>query len=258
MKTKKRDYVQELFKLLMVLGLIALLFAPGAIVQARTPLQISNLTAPLAPQLTWNDLGSAERTFPVNGESVTLTGTVYGAGEEFNYETNDAVATYYTPTSLALIGWREIGNFPQSNGVSMLYFKDGLFSLVEFAGCRDNAALVCLTVWESAVTALIPAQNTQDSPAPLTALPFNKTSPMNGDTNMPTTVTLKWNAYSGTKFNHYRACIDTSDNSSCNAVGGWISIWGGTCRCLRSWMGRLLVMPPCINIWADGNGMWAA
>ncbi len=229
MKTKKRDYVQELFKLLMVLGLIALLFAPGAAVQARTPKQVSNITAPLAPQLTWNDLGLAERTFPVNGESVTLTGTVYGAGEEFNYETNDAVAAYYTPLSLALIGWQEVGNLPQSNGMSTLYFKDGVFSLVEFAGCEDNAALACLTVWESAATTLAPTPYTQDSPAPLAAAAFNKTSPLSGAFNMSSPVTLKWNAYSGTKFNHYRICIDTIDNDLCdNGANGWTSIWGGT------------------------------
>ena len=237
-ETKKRDYVQELFKLLMVVGLIALLFAPaGAAAQARTGnalLQTDGINAPLSPDLAWNDLGSAERSFPVNGESVTLTGTVYGAAEEFNLEANDAVAAYYTSPSLAAIGWREVGNFPQTNGISTLYFKDGVFALVEFVGCQDNDALACLTVWGSGPTDLVPAESVQSSPVPQASAAFKKTSPANGAFNMATTVTMTWSAYSGTKFNHYRACLDTSDNGSCDSVGGWRSIWSGTSAAVSS------------------------
>jgi hypothetical protein len=224
-KTKKQNYVQELFKLLMAVGLIALLFAPGAAAEAKNSLQTGGVTAPLASQLTWNDLGSAERSFPVNGKTVTLSGNAFGAVEEFNLESNEAVATYYTSPSLALIGWRQVDNFPQSNGVSTLYFRDGVFALVEFSGCKDAPALACLTVWESVSTDLVPQSPKFISP---NTVPFDKTSPANHTSNLAASVPLVWNPYGGANLNHYRYCMDTVNNATCDASGGWTSVWSGT------------------------------
>src|SRR5215207_9476860 len=95
--TKKSSHIHGLFNLLMALGLITLLFGPLGDVKA----QKGNPAAPLSPQLTWTDLGPTERALMVNGQSVTLSGITYKAGEEFNLENSDKLATYYSTTRLA-------------------------------------------------------------------------------------------------------------------------------------------------------------
>ncbi len=50
---------------------------------------------------------------------------------------------------------------------------------------------------------------------------FGKTSPANGATQLPTSLTLSWGASSGAT--SYEYCLDTSHDNVCNSVNGWVS-----------------------------------
>ncbi len=230
MKThsSKNNLFQELPKILLVLGVIASIFAPSLSALAQKPaIQIEGILAPLAPQLSWNDLGKAERSFAVNGETVALSGKAYAAIEEFNFEAREDITEYYATPTMEERGWKEVSSEPQANGVTSIYFHDsGVFAAVEFVGCDDNAALACLTVWASEPTDLVP-QVSKPDPEPL-AVTFVKTYPTNNSLGISSKPTLTWAAYTGTKFSHYRYCIDQVANSNCDATGGWTSIWSGT------------------------------
>jgi hypothetical protein len=230
MKTNpnKNNLLQEFPKILLVIGVIVALFAPSLSVLAKTPaIQTDGILAPLAPQLSWGDLGKAERSFAVNGETVTLPGNAYHALEEFNLDGRDDIATFYSTPSLEGMGWREVSTQPTIDGVTSIYYHDsGVFAAVEFVGCEDNQALACLTVWASELTDLVP-QESKPAPEPL-AVTFVKTYPADNSVGISSKPTLTWAAYTGAKFSHYRYCVDQSINSDCNATGGWTSIWSGT------------------------------
>jgi len=233
MKNNKLNHLKGAHNFLISLALIALLIVPEMAVQA----QAEPVSAPLVPALTWNDLGLAERAISVNGESVTLTGTVYQASENFNLEATDVVSDYYSSTNLATLGWRKISTTPYPNGVSTLYFHaDGLFALVEFVGCKEDSSLSCLTVWQSIPVDIVPAEDDQFVPDLTATAAFNKSAPSNGAVNINTSTTFSWTEYTGTKFNHYRYCYDTSDNSKCDE--GWTSVWSGTSATVSSLVGN--------------------
>ncbi|MBI3174284.1 MAG: S-layer homology domain-containing protein [Chloroflexi bacterium] len=229
MKTNSnKKFIHELPKILLIFGLIVSIFAPAYSALAQTPaIQTDGILAPLAPQLTWGDLGTQSRSIEVNGETVDLSGNAYRAREEFNLDGRDDIAGYYSTTSLKELGWEHVSTKPFSNGVtSVFYHESGVFASVEFVGCQDNNALACLTVWASDPTDLVPAPGRPD-PQPM-AVTFNKTAPANNATGVSTKPTLTWTAYTGSTFNHYRYCIDKTNNSSCDSSGGWTSIWSGT------------------------------
>ncbi|HUE98316.1 MAG TPA: S-layer homology domain-containing protein [Anaerolineales bacterium] len=226
MKTniKQSGHVQRLFHLLMALGLLTLLFAPLGAVRAQTEIP----PPPLSSQLTWADLGAVERAFVLNGESVTLSGTSYQAGEEFNLEGSDEIAAYYSTASLAELGWEEINTTPYPNGVTSLYFhSSGTYAIVEFVGCESESALSCLTVWGSNPTDVVPVQDAENGFGPKAVGTVSKSAPANSATNVDTSVTLSWGAYTGTDLNRYRYCIDKSNDSQCDASGGWTAVWSG-------------------------------
>ena len=226
MKTskKKSSHTHGLFNLLMALGLITQLFGPQGDVKA----QKGNPAAPLSPQLTWTDLGPTERALMVNGQSVTLSGITYKAGEEFNLENLDELATYYSTTRLARLGWVEIQTTPYPNGASSLYFHTaGVYLLVEFVGCEDSSELSCLTVWESDSTSIMPAEEARNQFTPQALGTLSKSTPANSATNLNTNVTLTWTAYTGTDLSRYRYCIDKINNSECDAAGAWRAVWSG-------------------------------
>jgi hypothetical protein len=153
---RKPSHRQQIFNPFLAFGLIILLLAPATSVAA----QAGEPPAPLFPQLTWTDLGPAERAFEVNGESVTPSGTLYQAEEQFNLEASDAIAAYYSSTNLRQSGWQKVSTTPYPNGVSSIYFNSaGVYTVVEFVGCEAEARLTCLTVWQSNPTDIIPSQN---------------------------------------------------------------------------------------------------
>src|SRR5215212_1700565 len=210
-----------IFNALIVLGLITMLFAPSGMAEAQTGIP----PAPLSPQLTWTDLGLTERAFIVNGDSITLSGTSNQAQEAFNLESSDDIAAYYSTVSLAGLDWREVSTTPDTNGTTSAYFHSaGVYAVVEFVGCEVDMALTCLTVWQSNPSDIVPAQEQRFHPQAVGTL--GKSSPANGATNVDTTVTLNWSAYTGTNLNRYRYCIDKTNNSQCDASGGWTNASG--------------------------------
>ncbi len=221
---KQSGYAQGLFNLLMALGLLTLLFAPGGAVLAQTGIP----PAPLSPQLIWVDLGPTERAFTVNGESITLSGTSYQASEAFHLDGSDPIASYYSTVSLAKLGWQEIGATAASNGMTSVYFHSaGTYVVVEFTGCEAESALTCLTVWQSSPTDTVPMQAVAGGLQQQALGTLGKSTPANAATEVNTSVTLTWSAYTGTDLSRYRYCIDKTNNSECDASGGWTAVWSG-------------------------------
>ena len=212
----KPTHTQQLLNFIVVFGLITLLLAPVNNVQA----QAGEPSVPLSPELTWLDLGPTERAFTVNGESVTLSGLSYQADAAFNLESSDSIATYYSTPSLAQLGWQQVSRTPDTNGTTSVYFHSaGVYAVVEFVGCDENPALSCLTVWQSNPSDLVPSEEERFSPQAVGTV--GKSSPSDNATNVNTTVTLSWNAYTGTDLDRYRYCIDKTSNSECDAAGDW-------------------------------------
>jgi hypothetical protein len=224
-RRKQLGRVQGLFNILMAFGLVCLLLGPGEAVQA----QEGPPPAPLAPQLQWSDLGSAERSFEVNGEAVTLSGTVYGPSQPFNLETSEDASSFYATTNLAELGWRYLGTTPSSNGVVSIYFHEyGVYALVELTVCGDEMPATCLTVWESTVSDVVPAPAGEERAEAQALGTLGKSSPANGATGVNTNLNISWTSYTGTNLNRYRYCIDESNNSQCDASGGWTAVFGRT------------------------------
>jgi hypothetical protein len=212
----KPTLTQKMLNFVVVFGLITLLLAPVNSVQA----QAGEPSVPLSPELTWLDLGPTERAFTVNGEFVTLSGLSYQAESAFNLESSESIAAYYSTPSLAQLGWQQVSRTPDTNGTTSVYFHSaGVYAVVEFVGCDENPALSCLTVWQSAPSDLVPSQEERFSPQAVGTV--GKSSPSNDATNVNTTVTLSWNAYTGTDLDRYRYCIDKTNNSDCDAAGSW-------------------------------------
>ena len=212
----KPTRTQQILNFIVVFGLITLLLAPVNNVQA----QAGEPSVPLAPELTWLDLGTTERAFTINGEFVTLSGMSYQAEGAFNLESSDSIATYYSTPSLAELGWRQVSRTPDTNGSTTVYFHaSGVYAVVEFVGCDENPALSCLTVWQSDPSDIVPSEEERFSPQAVGTV--GKSSPSDDATNVNTTVTLSWNAYTGTDLDRYRYCIDKTNNSECDNSGDW-------------------------------------
>ena len=225
MKTsfRKPTHARQMFNFFLAFGLITLLFAPLSAVQAQTGAP----STPLSPELSWTDLGPGERAFALNDDFITLPGTFYQADQPFDLESSDGIAAYYSTTNLAGLGWQEISTTPQPNGVTSVYFHSaGVYAVVEFVGCEADGKLACLTVWQSTPTDILPAQE-EGLAQPQAVGTVSKSSPANGATNVDTSVTLSWNAYTGTDLNRYRYCIDKTNNSDCDSSGGWTAVWSG-------------------------------
>ena len=217
---KQPSTTQQIFNLFLAFGLMTLLLAPASSVAA----QAGDPSAPLFPPLTWTDLGPVERAFAVNDEWVTLPGNGYQAEGAFNLETSPEIAAYYSTTGLAQSGWQEVNTTAESNGTTAVYFHPaGVYAVVEFVGCETDSTLACLTVWQSYPSEVVPSGEERAQPQANGTV--SKSSPANGANNVDTTVTLSWAAYTGTNLNRYRYCIDTTNDSECDAAGNWTNAW---------------------------------
>ncbi|HEX5838200.1 MAG TPA: S-layer homology domain-containing protein [Anaerolineales bacterium] len=224
-RRKQLSRVQGLINILMALGLVSMLLGPGGTVQAQEELP----AAPLAHQLQWSDLGTAERTFEVNGEAVTLSGTAYVPSQAFNLESSEDVSAFYATPNLEKLGWKYISTAPASNGVVSVYFhSDGVYALVELVECGDEMPATCVTVWESTVSDIVPAPAGEERAEAQALGTLGKSSPANGATGVNTNLNISWTSYTGTNLNRYRYCIDESNNSQCDASGGWTAVFGRT------------------------------
>ena len=224
-RRKQWSRAQGLFNILMALGLLSLLLVPGGAVQAQEELP----PAPLAPQVTWSDLGAAQQTFEVNGEAVTLSGIAYEPSQAFNLEASEEVSAYYSTGNLEKLGWKYISSTSSSNSVVSVYFHSaGVYALVEFEGCGDETSATCVAVWESTASEIVPVPGDDKIVAPQALGTLGKSSPANGATGVNTNPNISWTSYTGTDLSRYRYCIDESNNSSCDSSGGWSAVFGKT------------------------------
>jgi hypothetical protein len=229
MKTQNK---KDNFKyVLSILGLTVLIFAISGIVPAVHAQSQELVQPPLSPDLSWNSLGATNRSIVVNGNTISMDGDEFQAEEHFNLEQREEIQDYYSTGNLSSLGWGLVSTTPRIDGVTSLYYhSDGYFVSVEFNACDKNISLSCLSVWKSEQTTIVPdSKSSADDGMGIQALAsFDKTSPANGATTDVTGVTLSWSAYSGSNFNRYRYCIDSSNNKTCDDAQGWTSVWSGT------------------------------
>ena len=224
MKTRPQFSLQGGLHLLVAVALLILPMMPQVGVKAQS----ENPLPPLTSLLTWEDWGQGERSFDLNGMNITLPGVVYHAAEEFNLETSEEVASYYTSKNMEEMGWHFLHITPNPNGTASLYYQSGFFARVEFTGCESDYTLACLTVWVSPQTGITPPIKSSTPDIQPATGTLKKSSPTNGTTLSSNSVTLAWTAYTGQNLSHYRYCLDTTDNSTCDIAGGWTSVWSGT------------------------------
>jgi hypothetical protein len=224
-RRKQSSRVQGLFNILMALGLVCLLLGPAGAVHA----QEGSPLPPLAPQLQWSDLGAAERAFEVNGKVLTLSGTAYVPGQAFNLEASEDVSAFYATSNLEKLGWKYISTTISSNGAVSVYFHSaGFYALVELTGCGEEMPGTCVTVWQSTVSDVVPALAGEETIEAEALGTLGKSTPANGSTGVSTELNISWTAYTATNLNRYRYCIDESNNSQCDADGGWTAVFGRT------------------------------
>jgi fibronectin type 3 domain-containing protein len=175
---------------------------------------------PLAPGLTWNNLGPSTRNIALNikGDSISLSGETYQATHQFADTVPQAVLDYYSNTQLFKLGWVSDNIFEGPDGLHQIFYHEsGMYLAVEFLKCPGNVNSTCITVWKSAkkdTASLIPADPNK-SVGPAAAAAFSKTAPKDEATDVSaSSVVLSWGAFSPTP-DKYSYCI--KEGSECES-----------------------------------------
>lgn len=226
---KQKTLQSNLKNLAYVLGMLILLISTLGSFTPATAQEGNPVEAPLFPGLTWGEPATLAGEIQIQEELASVPGAEYIAQEQVNIEQEDALLEYYASPNLEQMGWQQVSIANSETGVSTLYFHEkGFFLKVEFSACAEDATLACLKVWVSERTELKPDSNS-NTPVPAVTGTITKKSPANGTINLsPISITISWNAYTGTNLNRYRYCIDDSNNNTCDADGGWTNAWSNT------------------------------
>src|SRR5689334_12341661 len=103
---------------------------------------------PLAPGLSWSGPVSAAQDVRVNtqGDSISLPGARYSAGESFSSGLPQEVLSYYSNEQLAKSGWSSYDVVDGPDGVRNLFYHEsaGVYLSVEFLKCPQDASSTCL------------------------------------------------------------------------------------------------------------------
>ena len=122
--------------------------------QAAPAAQAQSLpAAPLAPGLTWTNLGLATQDVrtSLNGDTISLSGERFAAQETFASGLPQAVADFYSNAELAKSGWTSYDVVNTPDGIRYVYsHESGVYLSLEFLQCPDDSSSTCLAVWKSA------------------------------------------------------------------------------------------------------------
>ena len=172
---------------------------------------------PLAPGLTWNDLGQSDRNIQLNikGDALELSGETFQAVEKFKGEVPQTISDFYSNVELYKSGWSSDNAFEAPDGVHRIFYHDsGYYLAVEYLKCADAPDYICVTVWESAqkdTAKFIAGQNVPPADLKATST-FSKKTPADGSTGLnPLGIYLSWSSYSGTE--KYSYCV--KEGSEC-------------------------------------------
>ena len=183
---------------------------------------------PLAPGLTWKDLGQTVRNIQldIQGDSLDLSGQTFQAAEEFSGGVPQAVKDFYSNVELFKSGWSSDNAFEASDGVHRIFYHEsGYYLSVDYLKCADDAGSTCITVWLSAQkdTAKFNPGQPQPQPSdPGATATFSKKTPADGSTGInPASTFLSWNTYATAQ--KYSYCVKEGSDCAHNDPN-----WTGT------------------------------
>ena len=192
-----------------------------------------SIETPLYPGLTWSSAGVKSRDIRVNasGDSFSVSGEKFVAQERFvaGVSLPQDVVDYYSNEQLAASGWESFDVVSGEDGVHYVFsHESGVYLMVDFVTCQDDASRICVSVWKSEPVNSRPdvapaiTSGTETQTATST---FNKKSPTNGATNVSaSSLTLSWSAYSPTP-HKYTYCINIGSACADNDPD-WTSVSG--------------------------------
>ncbi len=230
-----------------------------------------SVETPLYPGLTWSSTGVESRDIRVNagGDSFSVSGEKFAAQERFvaGVSLPQDIVDYYSNEQLAASGWESFDVLSGEDGVHYVFSHEtGVYLMVDFVTCQDDASRTCVSVWKSEPVSdrpdLAPAITSETQTATSS---FGKKSPSNGATGVSaTSLTLSWTAYSPTP-NKYIYCIN--EGSACSdGDPDWTSV-GGTSVTVSNlgynktyyWQVRAVTCVTCTpktKVDADGGTWW--
>ncbi len=218
---------QKLKKFGFVFALIASLVFTGAW-QAGSGLPVAQTpTAPLAPGLTWNNLGQTARPMQLNikGDALELSGQTYRSAESFSGAVSASVANFYSNDELYKLGWVSDDAYKAEDGIHQVFTNAaGYYLSVDYVNSADDPNSVSVVVWLSAPKdsgRFIAGTNVVSIDAAAT---LNKLNPANNATGVdPHLTILKWTDYPADKYSY---CI--KDPIKLNACAPSDPNWTGT------------------------------
>jgi hypothetical protein len=163
---------------------------------------------PLAPGLSWNELGQSVRNIQLNikGDTLELSGETFQAAQKFTGGVPKDVSDFYSNVELYKSGWSSDNAFEAADGVHRIFYHEsGYYLAVEYLKCADDANSTCVTVWESAqkdTAKFIAGQHAEIG----AEAAFVKKTPADGSTGLnPLSIYLSWSSYANTE--KYSYCI---------------------------------------------------
>ncbi len=203
---------------------------PVAVVKSQNA---DSIETPLYPGLTWSSIGVESRDIRINasGDSFSVSGEKFEAQERFmaGVSLPQDVVDYYSNEQLAASGWESFDVVSGEEGTHYVFsHESGVYFMVDFVACQDDASRTCVSVWKSEPVSSTPEVApaiTSDTDAQTATGSFSKKSPTNGSTNVSaTSLTLSWNAYSPTP-DKYTYCINVGSACADNDPD-WTSVSG--------------------------------
>jgi hypothetical protein len=220
--------LNSLKKVMFSFVLLVVVATTGAWQNSNTVLAAEGTPeTPLAPGLTWNDLGESVRSIQldIQGNTLELSGQTFVSTEKFADGIPHEVSDFYSNVELYKSGWSSEDAFEAPDGVHRIFYHEaGYYLAIDYVKCQDDANLTCVTVWKSAQkdTAKFIA-GTKPIPAdPGPTATFAKKTPADGSTGInPASTFLSWNTFSGAQ--KYSYCVKEGSECASNDPN-----WTGT------------------------------
>ena len=156
----------KLKKVMLSFVLLLVVASTGAWQNSSTALAAAGAPKiPLAPGLSWKNLGQSVRNIRINmkGDALALSGATFQATKKFTDGVPLAISDFYSNEALYKSGWSSDNAYQASDGAHQIFYHDsGYYLAVEYLKCASDPGLTCITVWESAqkdTAKLIPGNN---------------------------------------------------------------------------------------------------
>lgn len=182
-----------------------------------------DLSAPLAPGFTWNDLGQTTRSIILNikGDAISLSGETFQAADHFGAQLPEDILSFYSNEQLFnSAGWTSDNSFETPQGQTQIFYHEsGVYLAIDFNACSDDASATCVTVWKSeqaSKATIVPGTDQSVETVTPDTVTFGKSAPAKGATvSAISTIKLSWQAFSPTP-DKYSYCVKAGSQCAAN------------------------------------------